>query len=338
MKRRITTLVLTAILAVSFLSGCQKDSGAETQKETETTTKETVEAIDIRVGGLKGPTSMGMVQLMEAAEQKTAFNNYTFTIAASADELTPKLIQGDLDIAAVPANLASVLYNNTKGAVELLAVNTLGVNYIVEVGDTISSMEDLRGKTIYATGKGSTPEFALRYLLSEYGLDPDKDVTIEWKSEPTEVVALLAQGGGIAMLPQPFVTVAQSSVAGLNIAVDMTEEWDKLENGSMLITGVLVVRKEFAEQYPQQVAKFLDEYKESTEYVNANVGGAALLVEKYGIVAAAVAQKAIPYCNITYMEGSEMKTAMEGYLNVLFEQKPEAIGGALPGDAFYFER
>ncbi len=343
MKKFLSGLLITAIFTL-MLAGCQTASNtpAETADETPAVTESetaTFEPANIRIGGLKGPTSMGMVQLMESAEAGTAANNYTFSIAGSADELTPKLIQGELDIAAVPANLASVLYNNTDKAVQLLAVNTLGVIYIVEKGSAINSLADLKGKTIYATGKGSTPEYALRYLLSENGIDPDTDVTIEWKSEPTEVVALLAQNeGGIAMLPQPYVTVAQTQVEGLRIAVDLTQAWDELQNGSTLITGVLVVRNEFAEEYPDQVAAFLDEYKLSTEYVNANVTEAAQLVEKFDIVKAAIAEKAIPYCNITYLEGADMKTAMEGYLSVLFEQNPAAVGGTLPSDDFYYAR
>ena len=203
----------------------------------------------------------------------------------------------------------------------------------------MQSLADLKGKTIYATGKGSTPEYALRYLLSENGIDPDKDVTLSWKAEPTETVALLAETkGAVAMLPQPFVTVAQTKIEGLRIAVDLTQEWDDLDNGSALITGVLVVRSEFAEEHPEQLAAFLDEYQASTEYVNANIPEAAQLVEKYGIVKAPIAEKAIPYCNITYLEGEEMKAAMEGYLGVLFDQNPKAVGGALPDDDFYYAR
>ncbi|NCB41574.1 MAG: ABC transporter substrate-binding protein [Clostridia bacterium] len=323
MKKQVVLLLIITIFALSF-AGCQT---AQT------------EPADIRIGGLRGPTSMGMVSLMEAAEAGEAFNSYTFTIAGSADELTPKLIKGELDIAAVPANLAAVLYNNTNKEIELLAVNTLGVIYIVEKGDNIQSFQDLKGKTIYGTGKGSTPEYALRYLLLENGIDPDKDVAIEWKSEPAEIVAILAESeGGIAMMPQPYVTVVQSQVEGLRIALDLTEEWDALKNGSTLITGVLVVRREFAQQYPEQIAAFLDEYKLSTEYVNANVSEAALLVEKFDIVKAAIAEKAIPYCNIVYMDGAEMKAAMQGYLNVLFDQNPKAVGGAMPMDDFYYAK
>lgn len=336
--RKVLSIFLTVVILTIILAGCQTKPN-DNNTTPENTQTDNSEPVDIRIGGLKGPTSMGMVKLMEAAEAGEATNNYTFTISGSADEVTPKLIKGELDMAAVPANLASVLYNNTNGEVKLLAVNTLGVIYIVEKGNEVQSFEDLKGKTIYATGKGSTPEYALRYLLSENGIDPDKDVKLEWKAEPTEVVALLSElENGVAMMPQPFVTVAQTQIEGLRIAIDLTKEWDALDNGSALITGVLVVRKDFAEKHPKQIAAFLDEYKQSTEYVNANIPEAAKLVEKYGIVKAAVAEKAIPYCNIYFMEGTEMKTSMQGYLNVLFEQNHKSIGGKLPKDDFYYEK
>lgn len=323
MKKAISLILALALIVMAF-AGC-----AAQPKE---------EDVTIRIGGLKGPTSMGLVKVMEDNENGAAANDYAFTIAGSADEVTPKLIQGELDIAAVPANLASVLYNNTDGAVQLLAVNTLGVIYIVEKGETIQSVADLAGKTIYATGKGSTPEYALRYILAENGIDPDKDVTIEWKSEPTEVVSTLAAtDGGVAMLPQPFVTVAQGTVEGLRIAVDLTQAWDALENGSMLITGVLLVRRDFAEQHPQAIANFLKEYEASTKYVNENNADAAQLIEKFDIVKAAVAEKALPYCNITYIAGADMKAPMDGYLKVLFDQNPASVGGTLPDSDFYYE-
>ena len=323
MKKAISLILALALIVMAF-AGC-----AAQPKE---------EDVTIRIGGLKGPTSMGLVKVMEDNENGAAANDYAFTIAGSADEVTPKLIQGELDIAAVPANLASVLYNNTDGAVQLLAVNTLGVIYIVEKGETIQSVADLAGKTIYATGKGSTPEYALRYILAENGIDPDKDVTIEWKSEPTEVVSTLAAtDGGVAMLPQPFVTVAQGTVEGLRIAIDLTQAWDALENGSMLITGVLLVRRDFAEQHPQAIANFLKKYEASTKYVNENNADAAQLIEKFDIVKAAVAEKALPYCNITYIAGADMKAPMDGYLKVLFDQNPASVGGTLPDSDFYYE-
>ena len=343
--KKLIALVLSLALAASALVGCggsDSSSGAssaapDSSSAAAPSSSTAVEPADIRIAGLKGPTSMGMVKLMEDAENGEAANNYTFTIAGSADEVTPKLIQGEYDIAAVPANLASVLYNNTEGAVKLLAINTLGVIYIVEKGDSVQSLADLAGKTIYATGKGSTPEYAFNYILSENGLDPATDVTVEWKTEPTEVVQMLAQSeSAVAMLPQPYVTVAQTQVEGLRVAVDLNQSWSDLDNGSLFLTGVLVVRSEFAEQYPEQLAAFLEEYQASTEWVNANVADAAQLVEKFDIVAAAVAEKAIPYCNITYIAGDEMKTAMDGYLKVLYDQEPKSVGGTLPGDDFYY--
>ena len=313
----------------------------ETQSQTETASGEETA---VNVMALKGPTAMGMVQLMDNAEAGPVNgNSYTFTIAASADEVTPKLVQGEADIAAVPANLASVLYNNTEGQVQVLAINTLGVLYIVENGDSVQTVSDLAGKTIYASGKGSTPEYALNYILSENGIDPETDVTIEWKSEHSECVAALASDeNGIAMLPQPFVTTAQTQNENLRIALDLTEEWDALqadaETPSALLTGVVVVRTAFAEEHPEAVNAFLDSYRESVDYVNANVTDAAALIEKYDIVTAAVAEKALPYCNITFIEGSEMQEKLSGYLNVLYEQNPTSVGGALPADDFYYIR
>ena len=312
---------------------------SEPSPSVEPSTAPAAAPVDIRIGGLTGPTSMGMAQIMRNAKDGVAANNYQFTIAGSADELTPKLLQGELDMLAVPANLASVLHNNSGGKVRLLAVNTLGVVYIVEKGETVQSFADLKGKTILATGKGSTPEYALRYLLAENGIDPDKDVTIEWKAEPAEVVALLSKAeGGVAMMPQPFVTIVQGQVEGLRVAVDLTQVWDDLQNGSMMITGVMAVRSDFADANPEAISLFLDEYRASTEFVNANPADAAAIIEEFGIFKAAVAQKAIPACNITFMEGEAMKTAMQGYLSVLFAQNPKAVGGKLPEDVFYYAR
>ena len=318
-------------------------SSSEAPSSSEAASSESVsepesEPVTIRLAGLKGPTSMGMVKLLEDNENGETVNHYDFTMAAAADEITPRLVQGDLDIVAVPANLASVLYNNTNGAVQLLAINTLGVIYIAEKGESVQSIADLKGKTIYATGKGSTPEYALRYILSENGLDPDSDVTVEWKSEPTEVVGVLAsQDEAVAMLPQPFVTVAQTQVEGLRVAIDLNQAWKDLDNGSLFLTGVLVVRKAFAEENPEAVAAFLEEYEASTQFVNENVEEAAQLVEKYDIVKAPIAQKAIPFCNITFMAGDEMQTAAEGYLQVLFDQEPKSVGGTMPADDFYYK-
>ena len=297
-----------------------------------------------RVVALKGPTAMGMVQMMDRADQGDLKDaGYSFEILSAIDEVTPKIAQGQVDIAAVPANLASVLYNKTEGAVEVLAVNTLGVLYIVENGETVKSVEDLRGKTIYASGKGATPEYALNYILTGNGLDPEKDVVIEWKSEHAECLqTLIANDAGIAMLPQPFVTTAQTKLPALRVALDLTEEWAHLQKGSEhpsgLLTGVVIARRAYVEENPEAVAAFLDAYRTSVEFVNANVEEAAELVGNYGIVPAQVAVKAIPACKIVLLEGEELKTALSGYLAVLMDQNPASVGGKLPGDDFYFAR
>lgn len=289
----------------------------------------------IRVAALKGPTAMGMIKLMDDESENSGFE---FTISGAADELTPAIIQGNVDIACVPANLASVLYNKTEGGVQVLAVNTLGVLYIVENGEpTIADISDLKGRTIYASGKGATPEYALNYLLTQNGIDPENDVTIEWKTEHAEcLTALMNDTGSAAMLPQPFVTTAQTKNENVNVVIDMNRAWADLNNGSALITGVVIARTEFAEQYPAAVDSFLDSYGKSVEYVNANAADAAQLIGKYDIVPAAVAEKALPKCNIVFISGAEMKEKLSGYLGVLADSNPAAVGGALPGDDFYY--
>ena len=319
---RIAAIILTAVICISLAACAGK-----------------TEDVSVKVAGLKGPTSMGMVKLMDDAAAGKSEGKYEFSLAGSADEVTPALIQGKIDIAAVPANLASVLYNNSEGKVKLLAVNTLGVIYLVEAGgETVNSVEDLRGKTIIGSGKGSTPEYSLRHILSKNGLDPDKDVNIEWKSEHTEVVQTLAGSGeGIGLLPQPFVTVAQTQIEGLRIALDLTEEWSKVGEGSQMITGVMAVNAGFAEKHPQAVKTFLKEYAASVDWVNANVEDAAALTEKFDIIKAPIAKKALPYCNIVCISGDEMKAPVSGYLQVLYDEEPKAVGGKLPGDDFYID-
>lgn len=319
--------IIAMMLAVALALGLCTVANAEAEKTT------------IRLGGLKGPTSMGMVKLLDDAEKGETKNAYEFTMAGSADELTPRILKGELDILAVPANLGAILYKNSEGAVQMAAVNTLGVIYIVEKGgETIQSIEDLKGKTIYGTGKGSTPEYALTYLLAQHGMDIGTDVVMDWKSEPTEVVAQMAtEEASVAMLPQPFVTVAAGQVENLRIALDLTKEWNALENGSQFVTAGLIIRKAFAQEHPEAVKTFLEEYAASTAFANESPAEAAQLIEKYGIVKAAVAEKAIPYCNIVCVTGTEMQQMVSGYFEVLFAQNPKAVGGELPGDDFFLK-
>ena len=297
----------------------------------------------VNILALKGPTAMGMVSLMNQADQgEVADENYNFQIVASPDEVTPAIAQGTADIAAVPANLASVLYQKTDGSVQVLTINTLGVLYLVENGDQIQSVSDLQGKTIYASGKGATPEYALNYILKENGLIPGEDVQIEWKSEHTECVAALAEHeDAIALLPQPFVTTAQSKNDSLRVALDLTEEWDNIQkkNGgnSSLVTGVTVVRTEFAQEHPEIVEDFMERYQESVTFVNDHAEEAAKLIGNYDIIPEEIAKKALPECNIVCIDGNEMKEKLSGYLAVLDQENPQAVGGALPADEFYYD-
>ena len=322
-----------ALLMTASLAACGggKEPPAPPQEDEAET------PVTVRVAALKGPTAMGLVKVMHDDPHSALGPSYEFTLAGSADEVTPALIQGELDAACVPANLASVLYNQTEGEIVTLAVNTLGVLYLVEKGNAVQSLADLKGKTIVAAGKGSTPEYALRYLLQESGIDPDGDVVIDWKSEHSECVAALASGAAtIALLPQPFVTVAESKIEDLRMALDLNQEWDALDNGSGLITGVVVARKAFVEEHPTAVATFLDDYAASVDWVNENTADAAAFIGEYGIVDAAVAEKALPYCNIVCITGGEMKEKLSGYLQVLLEGNPKSVGNAVPEDGFYY--
>ena len=323
MLKKTLSVVLAAVLLLA--------SAAVSAEGTEKTT--------VRLGGLKGPTSMGMVKLLEDNENGLTANHYEFSLAGSPNDLTPALLKGDLDVLAVPVNLGAILFGKSGGAVQLAAVNTLGVLYIVEKGgETVQSLEDLKGKTLYATGKGSTPEYALAYLLAQHGIDINADLTVEWMSEHTEVVAKMAAAeNAVALLPQPFVTVAAGQVENMRVALDLTKEWDSLDNGSQLITGGLVVRKAFAEENPEALTAFLEEYAASTAYTNERPAEAAQLIEKFDIIKAAVAEKAIPFCNIVCVTGDEMKGIVTGYYQTLFDQNPEAVGGAMPGDEFYLK-
>ena len=344
MYQRILSLSLAILLLLSLAACGQRPDIPDTsstapqgdaQELVPTDPPSPPEAVQTRFAALKGPTAMGLVHLMSTPG---IGEHWTFTLAGSADEVTPALIKGDLDVACVPANLASVLYNKTEGGVVCLAVNTLGVLYIVENGDEIQSVADLAGKTIVSAGKGSTPEFGLRYLLSENGVDPDKDVTIDWKSEHSECVAALASGAAtVAMLPQPFVTAAQNKLEHLRVALDLTAEWDALDNGSAMITGVAVARRAFAEEHPETVEGFLQYYAQSVDWVNGNPAEAAELIAAYGIIeSAAIAEQALPHCNIVCLTGQEMYEKLSGYLQVLSEAAPEAVGGALPRDDFFY--
>ena len=346
--KKLTSVLLALALALSLAacggaaSGSTASSAASGEAVSEAASSEEAKELSttdaLRIAGLKGPTTMGLVNLLSMEEDGTASMDYDLQLYGAADEIVPLLMKGELDMAALPENLAETLYQKTAGGIQAVAVHTLGVLYVVEKGgDTVQSMADLKGRTILSTGKGTTPEYVLRYLLAQNGIDPDKDVTIEYYSEATEVTAQMANAeGAIAVLPQPYVTAAGLQDDTLRVALDLTEEWNKVAD-TQLITGVTVVRKEYAEEHPDVVAAFLTDYAKSVEAANTDLDGTAALCEEQGVVAkAAIAKKALPECNIVCLTGDELKTNASAYLQVLFDADPKAVGGAMPGDDFYW--
>ena len=324
---KVTAVALSLAMTGALLTGCGSNKASE-------------EKITVKVGALKGATTLGLLPLQDKAANGGANENYEFSMMTAADELLPLMIKGELDIALLPSNVASVLYQKTNGGVTVIDINTLGVLYMVSGDSSIGSVADLAGKTIYLTGKGTTPDYVLHYILNGNGIDADQDCTLEYRSEATEVAALLAENpDAIGLLPQPFVTAACAQNDALSVIMDMNAEWEKLqgENGSRLVTGVTVVRSEFLQEHENAVAAFMEEHKASAESMNTDVeNGAKLAVASEIIAKEPIALKAIPKCNITYIDGNEMKQALSGYLQVLYEQNPESVGGALPQDDFYY--
>lgn len=340
---------LTAACFAFLAAGCaaqqdaavtEADAFVETVSETETANDAASEDVIVRVGGLKGPTTMGLVKLMDDSEKGASLNQYEFTMVTAADELTALVASGKVDIALLPANVAAILYQKTEGNISVIDVNTLGVLYLVSADTSVQTAAQLKGRTVYLPGKGTTPEYALRYLMEKAGLS-EQDVTLEFKSEAAEVASILAQDpSAIGLLPQPFVTSALAQNDALSITMDLTKEWDSYqteEAPSRLVTGVTIVSNDFLAAHKDAVDIFLKEHEASVAFTNDDPAAAAVLIEQAGIVAkAAIAQQALPYCNITFLSGGESQRALSGYLNVLFEQNPAAVGGALPDDGFYY--
>ncbi len=349
MKKIVSLLLaLTMALSLAACGGAASSSvassaaafseAASSEVASSEEAKELSTTDALRIAGLKGPTTMGLVNLLSMEQDGTASMDYDLQLYGAADEIVPLLMKGELDMAAIPANLAATLYQKTNGCIQAVAVNTLGVLYVVEKGgDTVQSMADLKGRTILSTGKGTTPEYVLRYLLTQNGIDPDKDVTIEYYSEATEVTAQMANAENtIAVLPQPYVTAAGLQDDTLRVALNLTEEWNKVCD-TQLITGVTVVRKEYTEEHPDVVAAFLTDYAKSVDAANTDLDGTAALCEEQGVVAkAAIAKKALPNCNIVCLTGDDLKANASAYLQVLYDADPAAVGGELPGDDFYW--
>lgn len=320
MKKLVNT-VLASVIAIGMLAGCSTPEP---------------EDLKVRVGSLSGPTTIGIVNLMNDVDTAENDTNYEFTVATQPDEIAAALNAGDLDIALIPANLASVLYNRTEGGIEVIDINTYGVLYCLSTDSSIQSIGSLAGRTVITTGQGATPEYAINYLLGQYGIT---DCTLDFKTEGAEVIASLQENPDqIAILPQPAATAAMAQVEGLGIAFSLDDEWSGVTSDSRLVTGVTVVRTEFAEEHPEAVASFIEDHRGSVDEANNNVEQTAQLVVDAGIVGAApIAQRAIPLCNIVCVTGDQMRTDLQGYLQTLYDANPQAVGGALPGDDFYYQ-
>ncbi len=323
-KVKILTMAMFLIISVLFAVGCSNEKATkETKKEK------------IKIAALKGPTGMGMVKLLDENKE-----DYEITMFDSPDQIVSKVVNGEVDGAAVPSNLAPILYSKTQGKIQLVGVNTLGILYVVENGSTLKDIKDLKGKTIYSSGKGATPEFVLNYILKKNGIDPDKDVKIEYKGQHSDVAAIVAsQPGTIAVLPEPFVTTTKMKVNNLQIPIDLTKEWEKVSGpDSKLIMGTLVFNKSFIDKRGKDVDEFLTKYKSSVDFVNKNKEEAGKLIEKYAIMPKAkIAEMAIPKCNIVFISAKDGKSALNKFYEVLKESDAKSIGGKVPDENFYYK-
>ena len=333
--RAIVSLLLALTLALS-LTACGGQANREPEQPE---TQEELTAAEINLYVLSGPTGIGAMNLWAASDAGETKNTYHITMPGANDEVVAALSKGDADIAAVATNLAATLYNKTDGGVTVLAVNTLGVLSMLSNGQEAAAVSDLKGKTIYAPGQGANPEYILRYVLSGNGLDPDKDVTLRFVGEGSELLTVWqSDPEAVILAPQPVATSILMQNENAKTLFDMTEEWDKIAGGdSTLMMGCVIVRNEFLQANPGAVELFLQEYAASIEKAQSDVEGTAALCEQYGLIPkAALAQKAIPSCGLTFVTGAEMKTGLSGYLQEMFDANPKSVGGALPGDDFYY--
>lgn len=344
MKQKLSVF-LCAALTLSLLAGCGpktannssgSTSGSNDTSQSTSQSKEDRTQVDLMV--LSGPTGVGAAKLLSDNEAGTTLNDYNAEVVTDNSQIQTALTSGEVDIAAIATNVAANLSAQTDGSIQMLAVNTLGVLYILDKNVGVTSLADLSGKTIYATGKGANPEYILNYLLTENGVDPANDVTIEWLTAEEVSAKMISSDSAVCMLPVPAATALMTKDSAVQQAISLSDAWDELGNGSLAM-GCVVARTEFIEENPQAVADFLTEYEASINYMKdeANVETASELVAQYKITpSAAIAAAAIPQCNLTFASGQEMKDLVEGYFSVLFQAAPASIGGGMPYDSFYY--
>ncbi len=343
MKKTFSLISLMLALVMMFsLAACAGNNTQDTQTttaanaETQAATEPVRGVEPLNVYTIKGPTGMGMAEMI-VDEANDDDSDYNFTVVAAPDEITAAIINGDADIAACPVNLASVLYNKTNGGIKILALNTLGVTYIVTNGTEVNSIEDLRGKTIVSAGQGATPEYILTKLLTDSGLTVGEDVFVEYKSEHSDVASLIVAGeADVALLPEPNVTSSTIQNADVKVALDLTQEWEN-KYGTKLVQGCVVARAEAITTNAWGINEFLDDYADSVEVINTATDEAAQMIVDAGIIPKApIAKKAIPTSYITFIAGDTMKTLTQENLQVLYDANPASVGGNLPDDNFYY--
>lgn len=312
------------------------DTSEPTAEPTEEPAPEVDAELPVNVMVLNGTTGFGMAKLINDAAEGKAALNYAFSVESDASNITAALANGTADIAALPTNAAAAMYNKTNGGVQLLALNTRGVLYVVVNTETesIKSLADLAGKTVYVPAQN--PSFIFSYICQKNGLD---DVTIDnTYAQPADLRTALAAGDvSVAVLPEPMVTIALSANDKLAVALDLTKEWDEVSPAGSLVQGCVVVRTEFAAEHPTEVAAFLEEYEKSVALLTEDADTASQLIESTGVFAkGAVAKKALPNCNVCFITGEDMKAAMSDFLDIMFSVAPNSVGGAVPGDDFYY--
>ena len=348
--KKLISMLLVIVMALGCFAACGASEPAPAPAATEAPapapvateapapapTETPAEPVTIRIGGQKGPTSMGMVKMLKDSDNGLTANKYEYVLD-TADALNAALMKGELDVVGISANAISILNQKSNGQVLFCAVNALGCNYFLENGEEITDMQSLKGKTIYSVGKGLTPEYCMAHIFKLHGMDLYSDVEIIWKEDPNEIVSILASTpGAIGMLPQPIATVVQMQAPTVRVAIDLVDAWEEKDTESKFILAGLAVRKEFAEQNPEALKAFLEDYTASTNYVNENPAEGAALIEEYGLFKAPIAQKAIPSTNLVCITGEEMASVTNAYLQILFDQSPEAVGGAMPAEDFYW--
>lgn len=299
------------------------------------------DATEVNVGMIMGPPSMGMGWMIHENEEGNTYNDYNFEVGGvDYTALASKLNTGDYDIIHCPSNVGAILYNNKdlKEEVEVIDISNLGLLYILTTDDSIKSMDDLKGRTVYSIGEGGPPEYTFGYLLDQEGLSDD--VNFSFRSTPFEVLNLLQdEENSIVLLPQPFVEVAKLLVPDLKVPIDITEEWDnlKLESGAESVTTITIVRKKFLEEHEQAVVEYLNLLKKSVAYSLSHVDEAAEWTDTYEtFLNPEVAADAIPYVNMCAITGQEMKEKLEGFLKIMYDYNPDAVGGSMPDDDFYY--